>query len=140
MKKSLIIIICLLIPVVNILSGQEKAFPADSNKVQRGQSQPENTPNSLNRIKEDRMAVLFFMRRLWDRGNTGNAPVGETFGQSETVDGEPTDFDDHVEVIADLTNNPQDRINAGERNVWIYYSFPTPAGSIKISVGILLRT
>ena len=100
----------------------------------------ENTPNSLNRIKEDRMAALFFMRRLWDRGNTGNAPVGETFGQSEDINGEPTDFDDHVEVIADLTNNPQDRINVGERNIDIYFTYPTPAGSIKIGVGILLRT
>ena len=100
----------------------------------------ENTTNSLNRIKEDRMAALFFMRRLWEKGNTGNAPVGETFGQSEDITGEPTDFDDHVEVIADLTNNPQDRINVGERNIDIYFSYPTPAGSIKIGVGILLRT
>ncbi len=100
----------------------------------------ENTPNSLNRIKEDRMAVLFFMRRLWDRGNTGNVPLGETFAQSEDAEGTPTDFDDHVEVIADLTNNPQARINLGERNIDIYFDAPTPAGSIKVGVGILLRT
>lgn len=100
----------------------------------------ENTPNSLNRIKEDKMAILFFMRRLWDRGNTGNVPIGETFGQSEDVAGTPTDFDDHVEVIADLTNNPQSRIDLGERNIDIYFTYPTPAGSIKIGVGILLRT
>ncbi len=100
----------------------------------------ENTPNSLNRIKEDKMAVLFFMRRLWDRGNTGNVPVGETFGQSEDTDGVPTDFDDHIEVIADLTNNPQSRINLGERNIDIYFTAPPPAGSIRIGVGILLRT
>ncbi len=100
----------------------------------------ENTPNSLNRVKEDRMAVLFFMRRLWDVGSNGNVPVGETFGQSIHEDGSETTFEEHVEVRADLVNNPQDRLNLGERNIDVYFTYPAPAGSIKIGVGILLRS
>lgn len=99
----------------------------------------ENTPNSIGRIREDKMAVLFFMQRLWSRGSTGNVPLGETFGQFETEQGEVTNFDDHVEVKADITNNPQSSINLGERNIDMWFTYPTPAGSIKIGVGILLR-
>lgn len=60
MKKSLIIIICLLIPVVNILSGQEKAFPADRNEVQRVQNNPGSAPESLS---ESRKKPAFNKRR-----------------------------------------------------------------------------
>jgi len=99
----------------------------------------ENTPNSINRIKEDKMAILFFMRRLWDVGSTGSVPAGETFGQSLNEDGSETGFDDHVEVVADLINNPQAKIDLGERTFATYFTFPAPAGSIEIGVGILLR-
>lgn len=99
----------------------------------------ENTPNSFNRILTDRMAMLTFMYQLWEKGSTGLVAAGETFGQTFNEDGTPTVPEDHFQVIADLTNNPQNKINVGERNIWVYFSFPSPAGSIVIGVGILLR-
>ena len=99
----------------------------------------ENTPNSINRISADKMAVLTFLYSLWFNGSTGTVPPGETFGQSFNEDGTPTAPEDHFQVIADLSNNPQSKINLGERNVFVYFSFPAPAGSIVIGVGILLR-
>ena len=98
----------------------------------------ENTPNSLNRIRSDKMAILNFLLRLWRVGSTGNAPEGETFGITQDTEGNPTVWSDHIEVQADLINNPQSSINAGERNIDVWFSYPTPAGSIKIGVGILL--
>lgn len=100
----------------------------------------ENTPNSFARITEDRMAILSFMYDLWFRGSTATVPEGETFGQSFNTDGTATKFADHIEVQADLVNNPQSKINLGERNVWVYFSYPAPAGSIEIGVGVLLRS
>lgn len=99
----------------------------------------ENTPNSFNRIKNDKSAVEAFMYRLWFVGSTGNVPEGETFGQGQTDAGEPTGPTDHFEVTASPKNNPQAKINAGERNIDTYFTFPAPGGSIKIGVGILLR-
>ena len=99
----------------------------------------ENTPNSNNRISSDKMALLTFMYGLWFRGSTGTAPEGETFGQSFNADGTPTVADDHFQVVADITNNPQANINLGERTIYVYFSYPAPAGSIVIGVGILLR-
>ena len=99
----------------------------------------ENTPNSLNRISASKMAMLMFSYKLWEKGSTGTVPVGETFGQGRDAQGNPTGPKDHFQVIADLTNNPQANINLGERNVWMYFTFPAPAGSIQMGVGILLR-
>ena len=79
------------------------------------------------------------MYRLWFKGSTNNAPAGETFGQQENEDGSLTNPEDHFEVIADAVNNPVSSINAGNRNIQVYFTYPTPAGSIEISVGILLR-
>jgi hypothetical protein len=98
-----------------------------------------NTPNSINRIRSDKMAILTFLYGLWFRGSTGSVPEGETFGQSFNSDGTATKPTDHIIVIADLTNNPQAQINLGERNVTVYFTSPPPAGSIEIGVGILLR-
>jgi hypothetical protein len=100
----------------------------------------ENTPNSFNRILRDKDAILNFMLNLWFRGSTGNVVEGETFGQSLNTDGSPTVWTDHFEVQADLINNPQSSINAGERNLDIWFTYPAPAGSIKIGVGLLLRS
>jgi hypothetical protein len=98
----------------------------------------ENQPNSIGRIKEDRMAILQFLYRLWESGSTGNVPTGETFGQTQDEEGNESTPEDHFEVKADAINNPQISINAGERNIDVYFTFPAPAGSIKIGVGILL--
>jgi hypothetical protein len=77
--------------------------------------------------------------RLWFVGSTGNVPTGETFGQQQNDDGTLTDFSDHVQVIADAINNPLSSINLGERNIDVYFTYPAPAGSIEINVGILIR-
>ena len=99
----------------------------------------ENTPNSLNRIQADKMALLTFLYSLWFRGSTGSVALGETFGQGKNTDGSNTVPDDHFEVIADITNNPQSKIDIGERTLYVYFTFPAPAGSIVIGVGVLLR-
>jgi hypothetical protein len=100
----------------------------------------ENMPNSFSRIQEDKMAMYTFMRRMWDVGSTGSVPTGETFGISQDAEGNPTTFDDHVEVIADIINNPLTKVNAGERNIDTYFTYPSPAGSIRIRVGLMLRS
>jgi hypothetical protein len=100
----------------------------------------ENTPNSFERILEDKMAILNFLLSLWFKGSTGNVPPGETFGQGINDDGTPTKWSDHLIVQADAINNPQSKINLGERNVDTWFTYPAPAGSIEIGVGILLRS
>jgi hypothetical protein len=104
----------------------------------------ENTPNSLNRIQSDKMAILNFLYQLWNVGSTGNVVLGETFGQIVTVDvngnqtaSKPTD---HFEVRADPVNNPVASLQAGNRNLDVYFTYPAPAGSIQIGVGILLKS
>ena len=99
----------------------------------------ENTPNSLAAIRENRTSVLQFLFRLWERGSNGSVPTGETFGQSEDEEGNLSAAEDHFEVVAGPANNPQSSINSGERNIDVWFTFPAPAGSIKIGVGILLR-
>lgn len=100
----------------------------------------ENTPNSISRIRSNKMALLQFLYALWRVGSTGSVPEGETFGQGENTDGSPTVPEDHFEVIADITNNPQAKINLGERTIFVYFTYPSPAGSIRIGVGVLLRS
>jgi phage tail sheath protein FI len=100
----------------------------------------ENQPNSFERIQEDGDAMNQFMYNLWLRGSTGSVRTGETFGQSQNTDGSLTKFADHVQVIADISNNPQANINAGERNTDIYFTFPAPAESIYIRTGLWLRS
>lgn len=102
--------------------------------------QSENTPNSLNNVTSDKMAVLTFLYNLWYKGSTGTVPEGETFGQGLNEDNEPTVATDHFEVVANSSNNPQNKLNIGERNIWVWFTFPAPAGSIEIGVGILLRS
>lgn len=100
----------------------------------------ENYPNTYDRIKADRMAILQFFYQLWERGSTGSVMTGETFGQSIDANGAPTKPTDHFEVQADLINNPQSKINLGERNLDCWVTYPSPAGSIKIGVGLWLRS
>lgn len=100
----------------------------------------ENTPNSFNRVKSDADAIRKFMFKLWRKGSTGSVPEGETFGRIEDEEGNQTSFFYHVQVQADIVNNPQSSLNAGERNLDVYFTYPAPAGSIRIGVGILLRS
>lgn len=99
----------------------------------------ENEPNNFDRIKESKMAILNFFYRLWDVGSTGNVPTGETFGQGQDSNGNATKATDHFYVQADAINNTQASINNGERNLDSWFTFPTPAGSVKIGVGLWLR-
>lgn len=99
----------------------------------------ENKPNSLTAIVQNRNAIEMFFRRTWDRGNTGNVSKGETFGQGLNEDGSPTVFEDHVQLQADAVNNPQSDINSGIRRIDGWFSYPAPAETIIIGIGILLR-
>lgn len=99
----------------------------------------ENTPNSLNRIQSDRTAIEAFLRKIWDQGSTGNVARGESFGQEQNADGTFTKFEDHVEIRADAVNNPTSSLQAGNRNLDVYFTYPAPAGSIQIGVGITMR-
>jgi len=100
----------------------------------------ENYPNSFKRIQQDKNAIEGFMYTLWFKGSTGNAPEGETFGQQQNADGTLTKPTDHFQVQADAVNNPLTAINLGQRTISDYFTFPSPAGSILIQVGILLRS
>jgi hypothetical protein len=99
----------------------------------------ENQPNVIARVREDRMATFQFMHKLWLRGSTGNVPEGETFGQYEKDDGSTSTEDDAYEIIADASNNSVAQLQAGERNIDLYFMFPSPAGSIKIGVGLMYK-
>ena len=97
-----------------------------------------NTPNSANRIEEDKTAIYNFYRAHWDRGSTGNVPQGETFGQLRKADNTLSDFEEHVQIQADVINNPPSTVQAGQRNLDSWFKYPAPAGSIKIGVGLML--
>jgi len=98
----------------------------------------ENTPNSSNQIKSDKDAINNFMLNLWISGSTGTVPSGETFSQRQNDDGSLTDFGDSVLVNIDPPVNTTISIQAGERNIEVFFAYPAPAGSIFIKVGILL--
>lgn len=98
----------------------------------------ENTPNSYNKIKSDKDAINNFMLGLWINGSTGSVPTGETFAQRQNDDGTLTDFNDSVQVNIDPPVNTTASIQAGERNIEVFFAYPAPAGSIFIKVGILL--
>ena len=99
----------------------------------------ENYPNSFGRIKSDAEAIKNFLYKLWFKGSTNSVPEGETFGQQQLPDGSLTTPDDHFEVQADAINNPISSIQAGQRNIQVYFTFPAPTGSIEIDVGIILK-
>ena len=98
-----------------------------------------NEPNNFERIKASRSAIVRFFFSLWRSGNTGNSPEGETFGQTiDPVTQQGTDISNHYQVQADLVNNPQASIEAGNRNLDSWFTYPAPAASIKIGVGLML--
>lgn len=99
----------------------------------------ENEPNNFDRIQSSRTAILNFFESLWLTGSTGNAPEGETFGQTiNATTNLATKRANHFQVQADLVNNPQADIESGERNLDSWFTYPSPAGSIKIGVGLML--
>lgn len=100
----------------------------------------ENTPNTIANVREDRMAVLQFMNKLWRSGSNGSTKEGETFGQYEKEDGSLSTTEDAFEVIADASNNSVATLQMGERNIDIWFMFPAPAGSIKVGVGLIYKT
>lgn len=98
----------------------------------------ENTPNSLNRVQADANAIQTFLYNLWFRGSTGDVPEGESFGQTQEADG-PSVATDHFTVSIDPIKNSRANLQAGQRTIDVYFTFPAPAESIVIGVGILLR-
>jgi hypothetical protein len=99
----------------------------------------ENTPNSIKRLRSDKMAIVRFLKKLWKIGSTGDVPEGETFGQTQENSGEDSTFNDHVTVSIDPIKNSKTNLQAGERTYDTYFTYPAPAESIQIGVGILLR-
>lgn len=99
----------------------------------------ENEPNSFDRIKSSRSAEVKFFHKMWESGSTGNVATGETFGQTEDPDtGEKSSETDHYQIQVNVANNPQANIEAGERNLDSWFTYPAPAASIKIGVGLML--
>lgn len=99
----------------------------------------ENTPNTIARLRNDKMAILTFLYKLWKSGSTGDVPEGETFGQTQEDDGTDSTAEDHFTVSIDPIKNSKANLQAGERTYDTYFTYPAPAESIQIGVGILLR-
>lgn len=100
----------------------------------------QNEPNTMPRIKESKMAMLQFFYNMWQNGSTKSVPTGETYGQSINLDGTSTKPEEHFQVQADLINNTQSDIDSGNRNLDSWFSFPSGAASIKIGIGLMLRS
>jgi phage tail sheath protein FI len=98
----------------------------------------ENEPNSYNKIQGSRSIIVTFFEKLWKYGSTGKAPEGETFGQTfDPETNEASNKKQHFKIQADFINNPQANISVGERNYDTWFTYPSPAGSIKIGVGLM---
>ena len=98
----------------------------------------ENRPNSLNRISANKTAIFKFMWNLWAKGSTGKVPLGETFGQFFNEDNTPSTFEQHVEIIADASNNPKDQLLVGNRDLEVGFSVSDPTGSIFVYAGLVV--
>lgn len=99
----------------------------------------ENTPNSINRLRSSKSAILTFLYGLWFSGSTGDVALGETFGQTEEADGELSTAEDSFQVSLDPIKNSKANLQLGRRDLDVFFAYPTPGESIVIGVGILLR-
>lgn len=98
----------------------------------------ENTPNSINRLRASKMAITTFLQKMWLSGSTGSVAEGETFGQYEKDDGSLSTADDAFQVSLDPIKNSRANLELGRRDIDTYFTYPAPAESILIGVGILL--
>lgn len=94
----------------------------------------ENKPTTFARGDAQSKAITTFMYKLYSKGSTGGAPLGETFGASA----ENPNFLDLVEVQFDPINNPQEELNLGNTAFDIWFNIPSPNGSITIGTGRLV--
>jgi hypothetical protein len=99
----------------------------------------ENQPNVFRNVVAGRTKIVTFMMTLARSGSNGNVPEGVTFGQlfdEETGDAEP--LEETFEVIADPSNNANVDLRAGNRDYDIYFKYPTPTGSIRVGIGVII--
>lgn len=96
----------------------------------------ENMPISWSKLKSIKSIITTFMKKLWLNGSTGLVSEGETFGAYIDEEGNVDEFDDCVIIKLDAQNNTKTSIQAGEVNVYLWFNFPVPAGSIRIGVGL----
>lgn len=99
----------------------------------------ENTPNSANRLRSSKMAIVLFLNKLWLSGSTGDVPEGETFGQTEEEDRTLSTTEEAFQVSLDPIKNSKANLQLGRRDIDTYFTYPAPGESIVIGVGILLR-
>lgn len=97
-----------------------------------------NEPNVYNNLVAGRTKIVSFMMGLARTGSTGNVPAGETFGQLFDDEGNAEPLEDLFEVVADPSNNTRVDLKAGNRDYDIYFSTPTPTGSIEVGIGIII--
>jgi hypothetical protein len=105
-------------------------------KASLGNAEVEMAPCTLERIEDDGVAIFDFMQKIWKYGTTGRVRLGETFGQTKDDQGRPTNFSDHVQIIANTTNNSKESISAGARNIRVLFTFASSTIEVNVNVGV----